>query len=104
MTDEEEITEALGELFREKKVDMEIEPGEDPKFSLTEKGNEDVIAAGDGQQQKPHEILNVAPDADPDVVRAAARRLAANVHPDKPDGDAAEFKRIQQAKGAMLDE
>lgn len=52
--------------------------------------------------QPPHEVLGVSPDAPADVVRAAARRLAANVHPDKPDGDEAEFKRIQKAKERML--
>lgn len=54
-------------------------------------------------RQPPHEVLGVAPDAPENVVRAAARRLAADVHPDKDDGDADEFKRIQKAKERMLD-
>lgn len=68
-------------------------------------GEEDeaVIIAGAGREA-PHEVLNVAPDAPDDVVRAAARRLAANAHPDTADGDEAEFKRIQTAKEDLLDE
>lgn len=55
-------------------------------------------------EQLPHEILQVAPDADPAVIRAAARRRAAEVHPDKPDGNREAFKRVQEAKEAMLDD
>lgn len=67
--------------------------------------DDDVVVAGPGgDRQEPHEVLNVAPDAPDDVVRAAARRLAANAHPDRPDGDQEEFKRIQQAKQALLDD
>lgn len=62
-----------------------------------------IAVAPDGSAEAPHELLGLAPDAPDDVVRAAARRLAANVHPDKDDGDEAEFKRIQNAKEAMLD-
>lgn len=64
-------------------------------------GDEDVVVAGDGRE--PHEVLGVAPDAPDEVVRASARRLAANVHPDRnEDGDLAEFKQIQRAKEALL--
>ncbi|WP_135302627.1 J domain-containing protein [Haloarcula amylovorans] len=70
-------------------------------------GDEDVIVAGDGgataSTQAPHEVLGVAEDAPDDVVEAVARRLSANNHPDN-DGDDAEFKRIQQAKEALLDD
>jgi len=62
--------------------------------------DEDAVVA----DEPPHEILDVAKDASEDVVKAAARRLSANVHPDKPDGDEEEFKRIQRAKSAMLGE
>ena len=51
----------------------------------------------------PHEVLEVNPDAGDDVVRAVARRKAANAHPDNEDGDREEYKRIQQAKETMLD-
>lgn len=66
-------------------------------------GNDDAIVADDGSTEAPHEVLDVAPDAPDDVVEAAARRLAANAHPDQPDGDEAEFRRIQNAKEAMVD-
>jgi len=62
-----------------------------------------VAAPGDNLGEPAHEVLGVAPDAPEDVVRAAARRLAANVHPDQDGGDKAEFKRIQQAKRCLLD-
>lgn len=69
---------------------------------------EKVIAAGPGgfteDSREPHEVLEVDPDAGEDVVKAVARRKMANVHPDKPDGDSEEYKRIQSAKEAMLDE
>lgn len=72
-------------------------------------GNEDVIVAGDGSGQTatastkaPHEILEVDPDASDDVVKAVARRKAANNHPDKEGGDRETYKKIQQAKEALL--
>jgi len=65
-------------------------------------GDDDVVVAEDGTTKPPHEVLGVAEDADEEVVRAVARRLAANVHPDQADGDQREFKRIQEAKEAML--
>jgi len=73
-------------------------------------GDEDVIVAGDGSgptatasTKAPHEILEVNPDASDDVVKAVARRKAANVHPDNGDEpDRQAFKRVQQAKEAML--
>lgn len=52
----------------------------------------------------PHEVLGVAPDAPDDVVEAVARRLSANVHPDGADPDVEEYKRIQKAKEAILDD
>lgn len=53
-------------------------------------------------RQPPHDVLGVSPDAPESVVKAAARRLSADVHPDKENGDEDEFKRIQKAKEAML--
>ena len=69
-------------------------------------GNEDVIVAGDSagataSTKPPHEVLEVDPDASDDVVRAVARRKAANNHPDK-GGDPETYKRIQQAKESMI--
>lgn len=60
---------------------------------------EDAIAAA----PPPHEVLEVAPDADESVVKAAARRMLKEHHPDA-GGDVEQFKRVQQARGAMLDE
>jgi hypothetical protein len=71
--------------------------------------DEDAVAAPpvrsstDELDEDPHEVLGVASDAPDAVVRAVARRLSADVHPDQGDGDEAEFKRIQKAKEAMLD-
>ena len=65
-------------------------------------GDDDVVVADDGTTKEPHEVLGVAEDAPDDVVKAVARRLSANVHPDQTDGDQREFKRIQEAKAAML--
>lgn len=74
-----------------------LPPGED----------DDAVVAGSGDtadSRDPHELLEVSPDASADVVKASARRKMANVHPDQPDGDEAEYKRLQKAKEAMLDE
>jgi hypothetical protein len=66
---------------------------------------DDVVVAGPGGglSEPAHEVLGVAEDAPDDVIRAAARRLAANVHPDGENGDEVEFKRIQRAKRRLLD-
>lgn len=72
-------------------------------------GNEDVIVAGDGgtgtaSAKAPHEVLGVAPDADAEVVRGAARQLRAKYHPDTgDDADRDAFIRVTKAKEAMLD-
>lgn len=67
-------------------------------------GEEDEpIAVGPtGTADAPHDTLGVAPDAPDDVVKAAARRLAANHHPDGDDSDVERFMEIQAAKEAML--
>ncbi|NHX37190.1 MULTISPECIES: J domain-containing protein [Halolamina] len=49
----------------------------------------------------PHEILEVAPDADEPVVKAAYRQQAKSAHPDQ-GGDPAEWQRLTDAKEAML--
>jgi len=74
-------------------------------------GNEDVIVAGDGSgatatasTKAPHEVLEVDPDASDDVVKAVARRKAANVHPDTESGDREAYKQVQQAKEVMLND
>ena len=62
-------------------------------------GDEDAVAAG--ESEAPHEILNVGPDAPDEVVKAAARRLKADAHPDS-GGSREEFQRIVNAEKAML--
>jgi DnaJ-domain-containing protein 1 len=42
-------------------------------------------------------VLGVAPDADEDAVRRAFREKARELHPDAPDGDEAEFRRVRAA-------
>jgi hypothetical protein len=45
-----------------------------------------------------HEVLQVAPDADPEIVRSVWKRLVARYHPDNGDtGDADKFHEVQQA-------
>lgn len=48
-----------------------------------------------------HEVLEVAPDAAAPVVKAAARSLKKEAHPDR-GGDVEQFKRIVEAEEAML--
>ena len=52
-----------------------------------------------------YDILGVAPDATPDEIRAAYRRLARQYHPDvNPDPDASErFIAIHQAYEVLID-
>jgi len=64
-------------------------------------GDNDVVVAGTGEREAPHEVLGVAPDAPDPVVEAAARRLKANAHPDS-GGSRAEFQRVADAEEAML--
>jgi len=46
-------------------------------------------------------VLGVGPDADPDTIRAAHRRLAAAVHPDR-GGSADLTRRINTARDLLL--
>jgi hypothetical protein len=64
-------------------------------------GESGAVVAGPVAED-PHEILGVDPDADPVVVKAAARQLLAKHHPDK-GGDEAEFRRVKRAREALLD-
>lgn len=62
-------------------------------------------AAGDGAvagEPPAHEVLGVSPDADTGVIRAAARELKKQHHPDS-GGDLAEFKRINRAERKLLE-
>lgn len=51
----------------------------------------------------PHDVLGVAPDAPPGVVRAAARAQIKETHPDQ-GGTREELARVQRAKAAMLED
>lgn len=63
---------------------------------------------GDGERETvvarvlTHEVLNIAPEADREVVRAAARQLKKQHHPDA-GRDEERFKQVVKAKEAMLD-
>ncbi|QLG63059.1 DnaJ domain-containing protein [Halorarum salinum] len=50
----------------------------------------------------PHEVLGVTEDAEEAVVKAAARRLKADRHPDS-GGSTEEFQRVVKAEEALLD-
>ncbi|WP_153952299.1 J domain-containing protein [Halosegnis longus] len=62
-------------------------------------GDDDAVAA----EPPAHDVLGVASDAPDNVVRAAARSLKKEHHPDA-GGDEAQFKRVVDAEEAMLDE
>lgn len=76
----------------------ELPPADDER-TATALGSGD-----DGDDRDPWQVLGVARDARESVVKGAARSLKAEFHPDQPDGDRAEFKRIQRAERAMLSE
>lgn len=50
---------------------------------------------------KPHEILGVAPDASPDEITKAYRKLVSKYHPDKPTADIGKFREVQDAYDTM---
>jgi hypothetical protein len=62
-------------------------------------GPQDALSA----RAPPHDILDVAPDADPKVVEAAYREKLKAAHPDN-GGSQTDFQRVRDAKEAMLDE
>ncbi len=54
-------------------------------------------------EEPPHEVLDIAPDADDSVVEAAARAKKKEYHPDS-GGSTEQFQRVVEAEEAMLDE
>ena len=60
--------------------------------------DEDAVAP----PEPPHEVLEVAPDADDEIVKAAARAKKKEHHPDQ-GGDREQFQRVVEAEEAMLD-
>jgi hypothetical protein len=64
-------------------------------------GETDAVVAGSASRQKPHEVLGVAPDAADTVVKAAARAMKADTHPDN-GGSTEAFQRVVKAEEEML--
>ena len=62
-------------------------------------GDESALVA----EESPHEVLGVSPDADSEEVREAFRRRVQTAHPDH-GGTEAEFRRVREAREAMLNE
>ncbi len=52
----------------------------------------------------PYAVLGVAPGVDRATLRAARRRLARDLHPDRPGGDAEAMRRINQAFEAVVED
>lgn len=103
-TDWRDNARAIGLYIREKRKmgDRPVTTGQS-EFATARlpSGNEDAIVADAPDQQAPHEMLDVAPDAPDDVVEAAYRQKTKTAHPDQ-GGSAEELRRVQQAKEALL--
>ncbi len=96
----------IGIYLREKRK-MEKRPVEtgESEFAnarLPPANEDDVVIAG-STTKPPHEILEVDPDADDEIVKAAYRAKAKHAHPDQ-GGARTEWREIQQARKVMLDE
>jgi DnaJ-domain-containing protein 1 len=92
----------IGHYVREKRK-MEkrpVETGED-EFANARlpSGDGDAIAGS----PPPHEVLEVSPDASPEVIKQAARAKKKETHPDAGGSEEA-FRRVVDAEEAMLDE
>ncbi|WP_276298825.1 J domain-containing protein [Halorussus lipolyticus] len=66
-------------------------------------GEESADPVSVAASEPPHELLGVPRDADPEDVREAFRREVQRAHPDH-GGSQAEFRRLKDAREAMLDE
>jgi hypothetical protein len=96
----------IGLYIREKRK-METRPVEtgQSEFAnarLPPADEEDVVVAGAGGEPA-HEILEIDPDADTHIVKAAFRAKAKDAHPDQ-GGSRADWQRLQEAREVMLDE
>lgn len=69
-----------------------------------EQGRTIQLGAGDSPpgSKDPYQVLDLEPGATVDEVKAAARALKIRYHPDKPGGDEAKFKRINDAEHQLL--
>lgn len=57
-----------------------------------------LVAPGESPPYSDHALLGVSPDASPEAIKAAYRRLAVELHPDRNDGATTEqFERVSEA-------
>lgn len=93
---------AIG-LYIEEKRKMSNRPvktGQDEFATAALPGEESVDGAVEVAPPA-HEVLDVAPDADESVVRAAYRARIKEVHPDQ-GGSREQYERVQQAREELL--
>jgi len=106
-TDWRDNARAIGLYIREKRKmsNRPVHTGRDEFATAALPGpDDDAIAVGEnGHREPPHEILGVAPDADPEVIEGAARQLKAKHHPDQ-GGDRERFQAVVNAERALLEE
>ncbi|WP_232688028.1 J domain-containing protein [Halobacterium zhouii] len=95
---------AIGLYLREKRK-MEKRPVETGESEFANArlppADKDIVVAN--SVRGAHDVLNVAPDASDDEVRAAYRERVKDAHPDNGGSDR-EFQRVRDAKEAMLGE
>ena len=91
-------------LYLRQKRKMEQRPDEtgESEFANARLPPGDESAEPVVARPPPHEILEVAPDADPAVVKAAARQKLKQHHPDR-GGDQEQFREVQRAREDLLD-
>lgn len=99
----------LGLYIREKRKmrDRPVVTGESEFANAALPPGDETDTAGNGAvvatPEPPHEVLGVQPDAPDSVVKAAARRLKADHHPDN-GGDKDEYIRVTKAEERLLSE
>lgn len=59
-------------------------------------------STGAGRRRDPFDVLEVSPSADADELRAARRRLAKELHPDRSGGDESRMRELNIALDAAL--
>lgn len=100
---------AIGLWFKEKRM-MEGRPvataeDEFSNAALPPGNEEEAIVVPAGNEKEPHEVLGVAPDADPAVVKGAHRQLQGKYHPDSGDDpDETKFKQVNRAAREMMED
>ena len=95
---------AIGLYLKEKRK-MEQRPVETGESEFANArlppAGEDVIVADAARAA--HDVLDIEPDASDDEIREAYRKRVKDAHPDRGGSDA-EFRRVREAREAMLDE